>query len=77
MDTRKFAFTIRAMTDEPCTQEDRNKIVAAAKKRVFEIYTLADELDSYGWDIMWLGNESDIRAAVLHAAAHLRQLIES
>ena len=63
-------------TSGSCTQEDRDKIVAAARKRVFEIYTLADELDSYGWDVMWLGNESDIRAAVLHAAAQLRQLIE-
>jgi len=34
-------------TSGPCTQEDRDRIIAAAQKRVFAIYTLADALDSY------------------------------
>ena len=63
------------MTDEPCTQEDRDKIVAAAKKRVFEIYTLADELEIAGR--AKLTYSAYARSLFLDAAAQLRQLIES
>jgi hypothetical protein len=62
------------MTDAPCTQEDRDKIVDAAKKRVFEIYTLADALESYSGAKMSLPN--GMRATMVDAAAQLRQLIE-
>ena len=58
-------------TVEPCTQEDRDKILAAAQKRVFQLYTLADELEVYG-NALWI--PTGPREAMLDAAGQLRQL---
>lgn len=62
------------MTDEPCTQEDRDRIVVAAQKRAFSIYTLADALDSYSGAFGSM--DAGMRRTMLDAAGELRKLIE-
>lgn len=60
--------------DQPCTAEDREKIVAAAQRRVFSLYLLADVLESYGGAKMQIPN--GMRDAMNDAARELRQLAE-
>ena len=56
-------------TDKPCTQEDRDKIVAAARKRAATLLSLADKLDAFDCEDYDFGY-------IFEAAAQLRQLIE-
>jgi hypothetical protein len=69
----------KELEDEPCTQEDRDRIRAAAKERVFKINTLCDELEYYGrhyWRPQTFAEDAATRIAMLDAAAQLRQLAE-
>ena len=64
-----------ALTDLPCTQEDRDKIRAAALGRAAMTTALADELEIAGR--AKLTYSAYARSLFLDAAAQLRQLIES
>ena len=61
------------MTDEPCTQEDRDKIVVAAQLRKAELNELICELGIAGANKYY---SAYARSLFLDAAAQLRQLIE-
>ena len=60
--------------DQPCTAEDRDKIVTAAQKRAFGIYLLADVLESYA--VAFHVPDAGMRKAMIDAAGELRKLIE-
>jgi hypothetical protein len=77
MDNRKFALTIPGMTDEPCTQEDRDKIRAAAFERKAFLNCLIEELEIAGGENAKSWFSAYARSLFLDAAAQLRQLTES
>ena len=60
--------------DQPCTQEDRDRIRAAALARAKQMDGIAGELEAFAG---YGGDSRYVRDLVLAAAAQLRQLAES
>jgi hypothetical protein len=65
------AMYAKELEDEPCTQEDRDRIRAAAQKRAAKLLKIAEGLASARFD----GYDED-PAIVSKAVAQLRQLAE-